>query len=265
MSGTATAYYLYCLTPEGAPALDGPGFDGRFPAFPLQLDGVTAIVSEVPVEEFLGEAAAARLADIAWVGPRAAGHDSVIAEAMGQASVLPAPFATLFSSESRLEEWFGRHRETILDFLTGLGGKREWAVKGLLNRSAACAGLLAAKPADADPGSAGASYLLEKQRAAQARRELERLLRQFSVHAAAALLTHAAGFRERKAIPNADDCATEMVLNWAFLVSRQDEAQFSSRVAELDAAKRFPGLSFTLSGPWAPYSFAPSLPADQTT
>ena len=265
MNEAGVAYYLYCLTPEETRAVRSPGFDGRFPALPLRLEGVTAVVSQVPVEEFLGEAAAERLCDIAWVGPRAARHDAVIAEVMLQASVLPAPFATLFSSESRLEKWFDRHKDTILDFLAEVGGKREWAVKGLLNCSAACAGLLATQPTPAGSGSAGSSYLLGKQRTAQARRELERLVRQLAGEAAAALQTHSAGFRERKAMPTAGDSHTEVVLNWAFLVSDGDEARFRSRVAELDAPDRLPGLSFTLSGPWAPYSFAPSLPAGPLT
>jgi hypothetical protein len=238
------------------------------------MGGVTAIVSRAPVEEFVGEAAAAGLRDIAWVGPRAGRHDSVIRLVMRQSPVLPAPFATLFSTEARLEQWLARHRHAIAGYFTELGDKREWAVKGLLDRAAACAGMLAAQPDPADSGAAlsgaalfgpapsGASYLLEKQRAAQAKREVERLLRQFLLEAAAGLQSQASGFRERKVIPNAADSTTEVILSWAFLLADGDEAQFYSRLAELDASRRLPGLRFTLSGPWAPYSFAPALPAE---
>jgi hypothetical protein len=264
MSDAGTAYYLYCLTPDGAPAMTGPEFAGWTPAVALRMSGFTAIVSRVPVEEFLGEAAAAGLRDIAWVGPRAGRHDSVIRSVMRHSPVLPAPFATLFSTPARLEQWLGQHRSAIAGYFAELGDKREWAVKGLLDRAAACAGLLAAQPDGAEPGAglSGASYLLEKQRAAQAKREVERLLRQLLVEAAAGLQAQAAGFRERKVIPNAADSTAEVVLSWAFLVSNGGEAQFCSRLAELDVPARLPGLHFTLSGPWAPYSFAPALPAD---
>jgi hypothetical protein len=263
MSSAGTAYYLYCLTPDEAPAAMGPELDGWSPAAPLRLGGLTAIVSQVPVEEFLGEAAAERLRDIAWVGPRAGRHDAVIQSVMCHSPVLPAPFATLFSSLARLEQWLGRHRDTIGDYFSWLGDKREWAVKGLLDRAAACAGLMAAQPSAAQAAALrGAGYLLEKQRAAAAKRELERLLRQLALEAAAGLQAQAAGFRERKAIPMAGDSETEVVLSWAFLLPDGAEERFCSRLAELDVSRRLPGLRFTLSGPWAPYSFAPALPAD---
>src|SRR5208283_5143963 len=117
------------------------------------------------------------------------------------------------------------------DYFTELGDKREWAVKGLLYRAAACAGLVAAQPAP-EPGAAlrGASYLLEKQRAAQAKRELERRLRQLALEAAAGLQAQAAGFRERKAITMAADSDTEVVLSWAFLLSSGGEDRFCSRL-----------------------------------
>ena len=269
MSSAGTAYYLYCLTPDGpaaraiGPELGGAEWERWSPAAPLPMGGFTAIVSQVPVEEFLGEAAAARLRDIAWVAPRAGRHDSVIRSVMCQSPVLPAPFATLFSSGERLEQWLHRHRGTIGEYFAGLGDKQEWAVKGLLDRAAACAGLMAAQPAAAQPAALrGAGYLLEKQRAAAAKRELERLLRQLAMEAAAGLQAQAAGFRERKAIPVAGDSGTEVVLSWAFLLPDGAEEQFCSRLAELDVSRRLPGLRFTLSGPWAPYSFAPALPAD---
>jgi len=267
MSSAGTAYYLYCLTPDGpaaraiGPELGGAEWERWSPAAPLPMGGFTAIVSQVPVEEFLGEAAAARLRDIAWVAPRAGRHDSVIRSVMCQSPVLPAPFATLFSSGERLEQWLHRHRGTIGEYFAGLGDKQEWAVKGLLDRRAACAALVAAEPAPPEPGR-GAGYLLEKQRAAEARRELERLLRQILLEAAARLQAQAAGFRERRVILHAADSESEVVVNWAFLLPPAGEAQFRSRVAELDVFQRLPGLRFTLSGPWAPYSFAPPLPAD---
>jgi hypothetical protein len=44
-----------------------------------------------------------------------------------------------------------------------------------------------------------------------------------------------------------------MILNAAFLVSRQQEAAFDARVKELGA--RFDKLTFKYTGPWPPYNF----------
>jgi len=44
-----------------------------------------------------------------------------------------------------------------------------------------------------------------------------------------------------------------MILNAAFLVSRDREADFDARVKEI--AARSPNLTFRYTGPWPPYNF----------
>src|ERR1700691_4246745 len=57
-----------------------------------------AIAKRIALEEFCGPDAEQRLADPAWVTPRAIAHGRVIAEVFRGSQVLPAPFGTLFSS-----------------------------------------------------------------------------------------------------------------------------------------------------------------------
>jgi hypothetical protein len=60
--------------------------------------------------------------------------------------------------------------------------------------------------------------------------------------------------------------ATEMVLNWAFLLPRMAVADFRRRVERANAQPQLKGLTFEVSGPWPPYSFCPVLethPASQ--
>jgi hypothetical protein len=44
-----------------------------------------------------------------------------------------------------------------------------------------------------------------------------------------------------------------MIMNAAFLVSRNDEAEFDAQVK--DVATRLPHLTFKYTGPWPPYNF----------
>jgi hypothetical protein len=264
MSNRETACYLYCLTPGGCgiPA-SALGVDGQRPVFVRACGEIGAVLSEVELREFCGEAAEARLEDLAWLGPRACRHAAVIEEVMRQTPVLPARFATLFTSLDSLQQAVYEHREAITGFFAGLGGKQEWAVKGLLERAAALRVLgSSAQPAPAPPTSPGARYFQEKRLQTQLERDFNLRLKEFCRRAAAALGARASGFRERLTLGAvAVETDAEVVLNWAFLVSPAALEDFRVRLDRFNGEEGFPGLLLTLTGPWPPYSFAPDLSA----
>jgi hypothetical protein len=91
-------------------------------------------------------------------------------------------------------------------------------------------------------------------------RDFHLRLKEFCRRAAAALGAPAGGFRERKVLGSvAAETDTEVVLNWAFLLSPQGLEKFRGRLDQFDGGEAFPGLLLTLTGPWPPYSFAPDL------
>src|ERR1019366_1055238 len=146
------------------------------PVFVRACGEIGAVLSEVELGEFCGESAEARLADLAWLGPRVCRHEAVIEEVMSRAPVLPARFATLFISVDSLQRSVFEHREAIAQFFAQLGDQQEWAVKGLLNRAAALERLGASgRPAAEEPAPAaspGARYFEEKRRKAQLERDV---------------------------------------------------------------------------------------------
>ena len=103
MSSSGTAYYLYCLTPCacGVPA-SAIGVDGQPGVMVRDCGGIGAVFSQVELGEFCGESADAHLQDLAWLGPRVCRHEAVIEEIMSRVPVLPARFATLFTSVGQL-------------------------------------------------------------------------------------------------------------------------------------------------------------------
>ena len=224
-----------------------------------------AVFSEVELEEFCGDSAEARLQDLAWLGPRVCRHEAVIEEVMSQAPVLPARFATLFTSIDSLKRSVHEHREAIAGFFAGLGDQQEWAVKGLLDRTgrteklglvgSAHGGRAGARriprrailPGEADQGAVGTGF----------QPSVERVLPAGS---------GGAGGVRRRISGNAKywrRCAAEtdaeVVLNWAFLVSPAALDDFRARLERLNGGEAFPGLKLTLTGPWPPYSFVPDL------
>ena len=265
MSSGGTAYYLYCLTPCecGIPA-NAIGVDGQPGVMVRGCGEMGAVFSQAELGEFCGESADAHLQDLAWLGPRVCRHEAVIEEVNSRVPVLPARFATLFTSPESMQRFVVEHREAVAGFFTELGDQREWAVKGLLDRGQALAGPgpMSRPAADerAPAASPGARYFEEKRIKAQWEREFNLRLKELSRRAAAALAEHAGGFRERKVLtPVEAATGVEVVLNWAFLVSPAALDGFRNCLARLNEGGAFPGLTLTAAGPWPPYSFVPDL------
>jgi hypothetical protein len=253
-------YYLYCLTPCARDLhVSAIGVDGRHPIFARGCEGVGAVLSEVERGEFCGDAAEARLEDLEWLGPRVCRHEAAIEEVMRQTPVLPARFATLFTSIDALKQSVLERLDAIGGFFAQLGDKQEWAVKGLLNRTDALR-----PPGSSDRSAAeartGTRYFEEKRIQAHWERDLAFRLKEFRRRAAAALSAHAGGFRERKVLASVTaGTDVETVLNWAFLLSPGALDEFRERLEYLNGGEALRGLKLTLTGPWPPHSFVPDL------
>jgi hypothetical protein len=227
-------------------------------------EGIGAVFSEAELGEFCGESADAHLQDLAWLGPRVCRHEAVVEEISDRVPVLPARFATLFTSLDSLQRFVVEHRDAVAAFFSELGDREEWAVKGMLDRPQALAGPGApgqpAADARAPAASPGARYFEEKRIKVQWERDFNFRLKEFCRRAAAALAEHAGSFRERKALaPVEAGSGAEAVLNWAFLVAPAALDEFRGCLARFNESEAFPGLALTLTGPWPPYSFVPDL------
>jgi len=267
MDNSETAYYLYCLTPCGRPIKTSAlGVDGQHPVFVWACGEIGAVLSEVGRGEFCDDAAEAHLQDLAWLGPRVCRHEAAIEEVMRQTPVLPARFATMFTSIDSLKQSVLERLEAITAFFAQLGDKQEWAVKGMLNRTGALERLgSSGQPAREERAlvnSPGARYFQEKRIKARLQRDFNFHLKEFCGRAAAALGANTESFRERKVpapVTAGTDADAEVVLNWAFLFSPADLDKFRERLERLNGAEAFPGLMLTLTGPLPPYSFVSDL------
>jgi len=259
-----SATYLYCLARSAALAtIDGPGVDGEHPLELIPFRDIVAVVSAVGVDDFLGAPAEARMRELAWVGPRACRHEAVIERAMRGSPVVPARFATLFSSRETLAAWLETHHDAISRALDRFADREEWAVKGTLDRRKAEARFLdaaLARQGGALSASPGRRYFEERRIQAGIGQEIDAWLTEVSGGIARALLGSAEEFREREVVSSgAPDEAGARILNWAFLVPRSGVGDFGTRIQRINAEHALHGLVLDLSGPWPPYSFCPSL------
>ena len=263
-----SALYVYCVAagePEGPARLKG--LDDR----PLRLvrhGGLAVVASEVGLETFCGPGADRRLADPEWIATRAARHGEVVARVFEEGPVLPARLGTIFSTTERLEHFLGIHHDGIAEFLRRVEGSAEWSVKGYLDRGRA-GKRLAAKArraaADALAGKPpGARYFEERKIERTAERELDGWLARIVDRIATRLDGVAAESQDRDLLAReATGKDLDMVLNRALRVPNDRVEAFAGLVdEESDRRGERHGLVLERSGPWPPYSFCPSFPAE---
>jgi hypothetical protein len=259
--------YLYCLTRRDRlppPPLPGRGLDDQNPLTVAPFHDLAAVYSPVPVEDFCGPQAEARLNDLAWIGPRVIRHQEAVAEVMRHSPVLPARFGTIFSSRENLEKVMQRHYDTIAAFLERIDSQEEWAVKGLLDRPRARAQLfsrhLTREAETLAALSPGKRYFEEQRLKAAADRDMARWLQEVGREIWTGLRTCAAEVRERPLLSReATGRDQDMVWNWALLVPAAALPDFRARIGAANARYANDGLVLEYSGPWPPYSFTPAL------
>lgn len=263
------AFYLFCLARSNLMStVDGTGVDGRSPLFLWNHRDVTAVMSEVSLDDFCGEAAELNMQDLSWLGPRVCNHEKVIEQIASHSPVLPARFGTLFTSIGNVENLLEKHHGAVSEFLDWVTDKEEWAVKGMLNRSAAQKSLLSIHLARQEENlasySPGIRYFQEQRIRAGVEKDLNRWLGETCKALADDLSPHCSDFCERRVLSTrASGSDKDMVLNWAFLVPRSVAADFLSQIAQANANQAARGLVFEVSGPWPPHSFSPSLSMEQ--
>ncbi len=139
-----SATYLYGLARPGTRVASSlPGIEGAEPVHVLELAGLAALVSEVPVEPFQSQAAT----DLSWLIPRALRHEQVIETMRAPGPIFPVRFGSLFTTREALEAWAADHHESIEGFLDHVADKDEWSLKLSLQLGSALEDLAAADPA----------------------------------------------------------------------------------------------------------------------
>jgi hypothetical protein len=257
--------YLFCFArTHGIPALKIAGIDDRFPVWQWGFKGVTVVVSKISVEDFTGPEAESRLKDLSWVGPRACRHQEVVEHVMRYSPVLPARFGTIFTSLKSLGKILEIYHATISRFLDRVADKDEFSVKGLMDRAKTKKRVLdlifAREAGRLSSLSPGIRYFQEQRIRSNTDKEIHDWLKEIRKKIADDLNRYAIDFCELKVFSRGvTGIDMDIVLNWAFLVSRKTTEDFRARVGQANSDHANQGLTFQLSGPWPPYSFCPSL------
>ncbi|WUG36799.1 GvpL/GvpF family gas vesicle protein [Streptomyces sp. NBC_00459] len=222
--------------------------------------GTAAVVSDVPAEAFTEEAVAQRLDDITDLERLARDHHQVIAALASRTAVLPLRLATVYLDDDGLLRRLRADESHFRTTLNQLEGHDEWGVKIYAQPPTA------ADPPPQDRPRSGRDYL----RVRRTSRDGHELARQTAADLGARVdralveANLAADVRHHRPQPAALSAKPgENVVNAAYLVPRKHTRSFQDRVELLAAGTT--GVRLEITGPWAPYSFAPPPPEQAGT
>jgi len=252
--------YVFCLSNMQRPDLPESSSElGRL--FLHRHGNLCAIAKRVSLEEFCGPDADRRLADPAWVTPRAIDHGRVIAEVFRSSPVLPVPFGTLFSSARVLGDFLERNADLIRGFFEYAADCEEWGIKALLDRERLKRSLIESiTQAQSAAVSPGLRYLRERRAEQMADQQSSAWLDQNFKVVVNALDPCATRSCQRRILDDSKQPdGREEVLNLAALLARGRVAEFRRRIEAINRERAEDGLNFALTGPWPPYSFCPAL------
>lgn len=217
--------------------------------------GLTAIASNVPLDEFGEDALRGNLEDMTWLEGTATAHHRVIEQMSRAQPVVPLRFATIYSGDAKVRAMLGQRGGDLRDVLRRIRTRREWGVKAYAAGSpGGPAGANGARSGRGLAGS-GAAYLRRRrdELAASKQHRQEALVSAERVHQKLSQLASASRLYPPQ-VPVLAGTKATMILNAAYLLDQARDQQFSELLQQLGGQN--PAVQLELSGPWPPYSFA---------
>lgn len=256
----ADAWWAYCVitadecdaVPVGCSGVDSSGEvevirEGEF----------AAVVSPVPLTEFSDERLREHLNDVGWVERVARAHENVLERTLENATVLPLRLCTLYKDRAGVSRMLREQEPALRQALEGLEGRREWGAKLFVDAERlAQAAAADAGAASTSGDSSGAAYLARRQQERQISgraRELGDSVAQ-EVHSRLERVSEAARANPPQR-PEAHGRDARMLLNGAYLVAREREAELQAEIDSLHERWEESGFELELTGPWPPYNF----------
>ena len=239
---TSRGKYVYCVIEADEPLSFGPIGIGSDPSevYTVHYQNLAAVVSDAP----LGVLDSTREHVLA--------HERVNETVMHEHTVIPMSFGTIFKTRDDIVELLRSAAEAFGDVLNKMQNKLEFGLKVLWDREQA---IREVESDDDDirrlkmeiSAQKGPTYfarmqygrLVDAALLARSERYVAEILEQLRDVSVASRINKPIG--------------DKMIMNAAFLISRDHETAFDAKVKSI--AARFDKLTFKYTGPWPPYNF----------
>src|SRR5262245_57562438 len=234
--------YVYCIIESDEPMRFGPIGIGADPSdvYTVHFKNLAAVVSDAPLEV------------LDSTRENVLAHERVNETVMREHTVIPMSFGTIFKTREDIVELLRSAAEAFGDVLNKMQNKLEFGLKVLWDRDQA---VREVEQEDEDisrlkkeiSGQKGPTYfarmqygrLIDSALQARSERYVADILEQLREVSVASRINKPIG--------------DKMIMNAAFLISRDQEAAFDAKVKSI--AGRFDKLTFKYTGPWPPYNF----------
>jgi hypothetical protein len=241
-AGASRGKYVYCIIRSPGPLKFGPIGIGPQAAevSTVNYRDMGAVVSEMP----------AGILDPTRENVLA--HQRVNETVMGKHTVLPMSFGTVFKTRDDILELLKSAYDAFKDVLSKMENKVEFGLKALWDRDKVVKEIEAADEGmrrlkDEIASQKGSTYFARMQYGRMVDAALQARSEEYVRTIFDGLRAASVASRTNKPIGD------KMILNAAFLVSRDREAAFDAKVKEIGA--RLEKLTFKYTGPWPPYNF----------
>ena len=232
--GDSLGKYVYCVIQADDPQRFGPIGIGAKPSevHTINYKDIAAVVSDTPLEVYDP------------TRENVLAHEKVNEAVMRQRTVIPMSFGTVFKTRDDIVELLRGAYDAFRDVLNKMEDKLEFGLK-----------IRQIEDEDEDvrrlkgeiATQKGSTYFARVQYGRLVDAALGTLSERYVSEIFSELRDVSVASRANKAIGD------KMILNAAFLVSRDQEAAFDKKVKELGA--RYDKLTFRYTGPWPPYNF----------
>lgn len=236
--------YVYCIIETAEPRSFGQmGIGGRGDeVYTIQHRGLAAVVSNTPLVVYDP------------TRENVFTHEQVNEAVMREFTVLPMAFGALFRTDDDIIELIRGTYDALRDVLAKMEGKVEFGLKVNWDRDKVTAELeemndeIRHLKEQITSRTTGSTYF--------ARMQLGRLIETALTDQADAFIREVySQLRDTAVASRANKpIGDRMIMNAAFLIERNREAEFDQRVKEI-ASKYEDKLSFRYTGPWPPYNF----------
>ena len=236
--------YVYCIIETSEPRSFGSmGIGGRGDeVYTIQHRGLAAVVSNTPLVVYDP------------TRENVFTHEQVNEAVMREFTVLPMAFGALFRTDDDIIELIRGTYDALRDVLAKMEGKVEFGLKVNWDRDKVTAQLeetndeIRHLKEQITSRTTGSTYF--------ARMQLGRLIETALTDQADAYIREVySQLRDTAVASRANKpIGDRMIMNAAFLIDRNTEAEFDQKVKEI-ASKYEDKLSFRYTGPWPPYNF----------
>jgi hypothetical protein len=234
--------YVYCIIESGDPLRFGPIGIGADPSdvYTVHFKNLAAVVSDAPLEV------------LDSTRENVLAHERVNETVMREHTVIPMSFGTIFKTREDIVELLRSAAEAFGDVLNKMQNKLEFGLKVLWDRDQA---IREVEGEDEDisrlkkeiSGQKGPTYFARMQYGRLIDTALQSKSERYVADILEQLREVSVASRINKPIGD------KMIMNAAFLISRDQEQAFDSKVKSI--ASRFDKLTFKYTGPWPPYNF----------